>query len=263
MTPFAENLLSIIDSVPGATERDQFKYWLENAECIQIKSTASKTLSLIVDTATHSIESNLDFAQLPNKYFWIEWYANSVDDKSTFDGRRQPEKIGALLAPFTDTQDEFLALISWQFADGNVDYSHALLSWSQLDIIEHAVNARLYYSKTSEEVISRMMSLCYTSVPDGFIDEIDIIIESDELEVDNQSVHKEAHENASAEFISLMAALLFLQTDKSCVLTEQKSDTQKSYYSAEYVEKKRTWWRDRGVKFYRSQKKSQTFLDIT
>ena len=123
-----------------------------------------------MDTATHSIESNLDFSQLPNKYFWIEWYANRVDGKSTFDGRRQPEKIGALLAPFTDTQDEFLSLISWQFDDGNVDYSHALLSWSQLDIIEHAINARLYYSKTSEEVISRMMSLCYTSVPDGFID---------------------------------------------------------------------------------------------
>ena len=73
--------------------------------------------------------------------------------------------------------------------------------------------------------------------------------------MDNQSVHK-AHENASAEFISLMAALLFLQTDKSCVLTEQQSDIQKSYHSAEYVEKKRIWWRERGVKFHRSLQKS-------
>ena len=232
MTPFMQDFIKVIDGVPGATERDQIKYCVTNARPLLIGDAVVTDLSKVVTQFPHTIEHNLDFLSVPFKHLWIEWNeaARVEDTQYLRENRVYPEKIGVLVISYDEERGVFIAIVAWQFENGNIDYSHAILSWSTDVLSSHSEHARHRYSKVPSEVWLRLMSVTSSSIPEGFYDEIAILIESDDLNVSESQIHAEAQENSSAELLFLFSVLLFLQTRQSEITTICETDEEQEYY---------------------------------
>ena len=122
MTPFMKDFIKVIDGVPGATERDQIKYCITNAKPIVVSDDAVKILSDVISEAPHTIEQNMDFLSVPFKHIWLEWDEKSrLDDSYVLrEDRLYPQKIGALIVNYNEAQGVFVAIVAWQFENGNV-----------------------------------------------------------------------------------------------------------------------------------------------
>ena len=264
MTPFMQEFLKLIDGVPGATERDQIKYWLTNSRPICLDDTVTEVLSKNLNEYPHTLEHNLDFIDLPFQYTWIEWSesSRSRDVENILVDRSRPSKVGVLLTPYEQSAGVTIGIVAWQFENGGVDYSHAVLSWSSDILSDHSSHARHRYSKVPKEVWMRIMSITASSIPEGFFDEISILIESDGIPRSEEEFHQEAHENSSAELLFILSVLLFLQTEQSKVQGIYNPDGEFQFYLCDYEpnDKKHLFKTPNG--FYRSVAKKDISLSF-
>ena len=228
----------LIDALPGSNERTQISSLLEVATEFNISNDTTCYLSDIMTQSAFQVEHNLDFASLPYPTMWIEWSEKVRNKTSIIDDKKiQPESIGVLLCEHPSDVGSVLGMVCWRSESGIVDHSHALISWNKKALDALAFDARRFYSKVNSEVIKRILSTANTYIPDGFIEEINILKDDDISTPSLDEYNHLARIDSSVEVPFIFSILILLNSPN--VILKQDSNSIISKFMVEHSTKKR------------------------
>ncbi|MHA6346929.1 hypothetical protein [Roseivivax sp. CAU 1761] len=192
-----------------------------------------------LNSRPHTVERNLDFLTLPAGVSWFEWSeaARRTDIELLMHDVEHPERVGVLVAYANDDVGDVVGTVAWRFRDGRVDHAPAFFSWSETALADLSAKARHRYSQVPAESWARMMSLIYTHVPGGYVEEMEVLSDLREKGPDISTMAGSARREASAEALFMFATLLMLQTERYSVETGEGAETLKMIPSPP-----RSWW---------------------
>lgn len=220
----------LLYNIPGSPERDQIAILLNEAVRFEINRDLTKSITKTLDEQPYTIEHNLDFLEVPFPSTWIEWspHDRNSDGYVVEEDKEYPDIVGTLLAKNPTNENGVIAIIAWK-TQRKVDHSQAVLSWNNLALSEMSDHARRSFSKTKTEVFARIMALMNTSVPSGFLTEMNALYDPDINQHKSlEDFYDEAHANASAEALFIISFLLMLQTNQTKIIKHEEEDN--GYY---------------------------------
>ncbi|ANT63084.1 hypothetical protein AYJ57_21675 (plasmid) [Salipiger sp. CCB-MM3] len=211
-----EDLQAMLATVPGAPERDQLLALLPDARQFDVSDGLATAVSDTVSEFPHTIEHNLDFLMLPDTVCWFEWSerARRTDVDVLMHDVEHPERIGVMVTYGGEDSDAVIGTVAWRFSDGRVDHAPAFFSWDEAQLEDLSQRARFSYSKVPAESWARMMSLIYTHVPKGYVDQMEVLEDLRKNGPDIDTMTGAARREASAEALFMLGVLLMLQTGR-------------------------------------------------
>lgn len=214
--PLIEELCTMLASVPGAPERERLLQLLPRAVRFDLSDPLVTSVS---DTLAHeasTIEQNLDFLDLPSPVCWFEWNedARRGDTSLMHDNREHPVRTGVLLAIHEEDPSIIVGTTAWRLPDGRVDHAASFFSWNEPHLASLASRARQFFSRDQKECWARIMTMVYTHVPTGFIEEMDVLRDIRTEDEDIEKLKDDARRDASAEALFMMGVLLMTQTSR-------------------------------------------------
>ncbi|EPX84035.1 hypothetical protein [Salipiger mucosus] len=212
-----EDLQAMLASVPGAPERERLLALLPSARRFDISDEMATSVTDTLNERPHTLEHNLDFLILPDGVCWFEWSerARRTDVDVLMHDVEHPERVGVMIAYANDDTRLVLGTVAWRFPDGRVDHAPAFFSWDEEHLGDLARRARHSYSHVAAESWARMMSMIYTHVPEGYVQEMEVLEDLRDRGPDIDTMAGSARREASAEALFMIGVLLMSQTGRA------------------------------------------------
>lgn len=214
----ADRLHETMLALPGAPERAQVAGLLKRARRHVLSPEVVETVHRTVREVPHTIERNLDFLGYPGAPLWFEYENDSrAPAEQAITGNRtlfHPKRLGFLLEGAeadANAGERLLALVAWQFTDGSVHFSPALLYWDVDRLAELAQLARDKLGSGRDESQARMMHLVQLSIPQGFAAETEIVCDN---AVELEEAKAASMRDSAGEGLFVLAVMLLMTTEQ-------------------------------------------------
>ncbi len=146
---------------------------ISEAEGFRLVDAASGSLARAIETATATVEENMDLIRFREDGIWIEFEDEPRrGDIAPIAGAVHPRSVGIFACPDPTDFDRIIMMTAWDLPDGTVHHSYAAVAMSVSDISERAYLARTRYGKGHLESIARMIDMAVVYHPAGFKEEV-------------------------------------------------------------------------------------------
>lgn len=168
----ADRLYRSIVGMLGSDEHLQIAGLLSRATRIVVEREAALTVRDHLDRNPWAFECNLDVIRPPEGPEWIEW---PIPTRSGHGG--EEATTGCLLVPHPEERGVAMVVTGWDREGAPARHALAVASLDLEQLYELAWNARNRFSRTPDESLERIMSCISVTMPEGFRDEISIVID--------------------------------------------------------------------------------------
>lgn len=172
-TTLRDRLIETTVAMRGVDTHLDLARLISEAECFRLADAASGSLARAIETATASIEENMDLIRFREDGIWIEFEDQPRrGDVEPIAGSVHPCSVGIFACPDPTDFDRIIMMTAWDLPDGTVHHSFAAIAMSVSDISERAYLARNRYGKGQLESIARMIDMAVVYHPAGFKEEV-------------------------------------------------------------------------------------------